>query len=288
MDARQYEELASRWVAGDRLAPGEEQFFLEWLEKRSDARTAMLEDETLDSLLLCWSQFGQDGRGFRARLPARGCGRGHAHSGCRGGSAADRRAAGRDIGAARGGTSLSLRRAWQMQRHTTPFASSGTCHPASFRLHGPFDKAIRWATAVFACCAALVLVAVGWRWLAGGRQPGEENRLASHSADSHIPQPEPPGAFATLAKCSARAEWETPHVEGDRLAAGELKLTAGTAELHFDKGTVAGLTGPRWRSFAAAGRVPEVRQRVGPRPAAGRRLCRVHAACPNRRSGHGI
>ena len=87
------------------------------------------------------------------------------------------------------------------------------------------------------------MAAIGWRWLAGGRQAVDKNQIASHSTDSHIPQPEPPGAFATLAKCSAGAAWETPHVDGDRLAAGELKLTAGTAKLQFDKGTIVRLTG---------------------------------------------
>ena len=51
MDAKQYEESASRWVTGERLAPDEEQDLLDWLESHPDAREALLEDESLDSLL---------------------------------------------------------------------------------------------------------------------------------------------------------------------------------------------------------------------------------------------
>ena len=185
----------------------------------------MLEDETLDSLLRCWSRLDETAEDF-----VQGCLRGVSSiDGCQPVVAVDAP----PVVAPPVVTSASQ-----------GVASSGTCRPASFRLHGPFDKAIRWAAVMAGCSAALVLVAIGWRWLAGGPQPGERNQLASHSADSHISQPEPPVAFATLAKCSAGAAWETPHAEGDRLATGELKLTAGTAELHFDKGTVACLTGP--------------------------------------------
>ncbi len=120
-----------------------------------------------------------------------------------------------------------------------------TCHRESSPVYRPFlGKAIRWAAAIASCCAALALVAIGWRWLGGGRHAAQENQVVNHAPNGQVPRPEPAGAFATLAQCAADAAWDAPHSTGDRLTTCELKLTAGTAELHFDKGSVVRLTAP--------------------------------------------
>ena len=84
-------------------------------------------------------------------------------------------------------------------------------------------------------------LAVAGAWAAGGRD--EPAGATSAWPETRVRGRNRSGAFATLAQ-SAGAAWETPRSEGDRLAAGLLKLTAGTAELHFDKGSIARLTGP--------------------------------------------
>ncbi len=75
MDAKQYEESASRWVTGDRLAPDEEQDLLDWLESHPDAREALLEDESLDSLLRSGSRLDETAEDFVAGWRAPGVGR---------------------------------------------------------------------------------------------------------------------------------------------------------------------------------------------------------------------
>lgn len=238
MDARQYEELASRWVAGDPLAPDEEQLLLEWLENRPNARTALMDDETLDSLLHSWACLDETAEDF-----VQDCLRGIADAGVNGLPAA----------AAVGSPSIAAPPVVAPPIVVRkPRDDAGRVKSKGGLFAG---KTIRWATVAAACCAVLLVTAIGWRWVAGGRQPGEKNQLASHSTDNHIVQPNPPGAFVTLAKCSAGAAWETPHSEGDRLAVGELKLAAGTVELHFDKGTVCCLAGPATAELRSADEV---------------------------------
>ena len=53
MDIEQASDIASRLVAGGRLAPLEEQEFLERLRKDDVAREAYLADEEIDGLLHC-------------------------------------------------------------------------------------------------------------------------------------------------------------------------------------------------------------------------------------------
>jgi hypothetical protein len=55
--------------------------------------------------------------------------------------------------------------------------------------------------------------------------------------------PVPDNRFVRLGK-SEDAVWETPIQAGDRVERGTLKLTRGKAELVFDKGTIAKVTGP--------------------------------------------
>jgi hypothetical protein len=240
MDAQQFDELASRWIGGDRLARDEEQRLLDWLDSHPDARDALLEDESLDSLLRSWPQLADTSDDF-----VQGCVRRISGERADNGAWAavvevppiivpprvahsERQAEG-VLGPENHALRLKLR----------------ACHPVRSPLRRPFlGKAVRWTAAIAGCCAALVLAAVGWRWLAGGRHAAHENQLVNHAPDSRSPQPEPPGAFATLAQCAADAAWDAPHSAGDRLAAGELRLTAGTVDLHLDKGSVVRLTAP--------------------------------------------
>lgn len=96
-----------------------------------------------------------------------------------------------------------------------------------------------------------------WQRSAGGGwhegRAGGDNVNQPEIATQPAPQPTTPEindsapqvdrAFATLIQSSDTA-WDTPPAGGDRLSAGVLRLVQGSAELHFDKGTVVFLTGP--------------------------------------------
>lgn len=77
----------------------------------------------------------------------------------------------------------------------------------------------------------------------------QENPVPDKSLEEKsrpVPKTNPPvldNRFARLLK-SENAVWETPIRDGDRLANGTLKLSKGTAELQFDRGTLAKMTGP--------------------------------------------
>ena len=229
MDAQRFGELASRWVSGDRLATAEQRSLLDWLEKHPEDRKELLADEALDSLLRCWPRLGDTADDF-----VRDC---------------LRRADGQRADLPQGVSAVAA-----PPIVAPPMTVVGPRRTAgdARRSRGLFARrGVRWLAAVAGCSAALLLGAIGWRWLARGPQvvatnrPGvpAERKLAPPLAGNRASRPEPKGAFATLAQ-SAGAAWETPLSEGDRLAAGLLKLTAGSAELDFDKGSVARLTGP--------------------------------------------
>ncbi len=233
MNATEFDDLASRWVVGDQLATDEEHRLLDWLEKQPNARVTLLQDEALDSLLCSLAEREENAEEF-----VKGC---------------LRRAAAQAAAAvveappivAPPRMALSeLPATGVVSRPSTPFTgSSGMCHPASSR-RPSLAKAVRWTAVIVGCCAAMVLAAIGWQWFIGGRQAVQQNQVAANSADDPAARHEPPGAFARLAQCTADAAWNVPRSEGDWLAAEELKLTAGMAELHFDKGTVVRLTAP--------------------------------------------
>lgn len=221
MDAQVLSELVARWVSGDRLAPAEQQSLLEWLESHPEARHELLQDEALDSLLRCWPRLDDTAEDF-----VRNC-----------------------LRRATGGRTDQCERVSAVA--APPVVAPPVvvvCPPKSAgdarRSRRLFTRgAGRWVAAVAGCSVALLLGAIGWRWLTRGPKAIETNQPAMPFARSHDSRPEPAGAFATLAQ-SAGAAWETPLSAGDRLAASLLKLTAGTAELHFDKGTIARLSGP--------------------------------------------
>ena len=228
MDAQQFAELVARWVSGDRLAPAEERSLLDWLEKHPEARQELLEDESLDSLLDCWPRLEETAEDF-----VRDCLRRAA------GEPADRR---QQVSAVVAPPIVAPPVA------VRPPKTAGDVRPGRRFI---VSRAGRWMAVVAGCSAALLVGAVGWRWLARGPQALAIHQPAVPAQHAPVPplagghgaQPQADRAFATLAK-SRGAVWETPRSEGDRLAAGFLKLAAGTAELHFDKGTIARLTGP--------------------------------------------
>jgi len=221
MDAQLFENMVSRWVSGDPLTAAEEQSLLEWLQTHPEARKDLLQDETLDSRLRCWPRLEETAEDF-----VRDC----------------------------------LRRAGvERTGPHEPFAAVAAppiVAPPVALIHPPrtaggvprrrrfsVDSAMGWAAAVAGCSAAIVLGSIGWRWLAHEPQVVKKNQPAPLLAGGRESRPEPDRTFATLMRCDG-ATWETPQSAGDRLAAGVLKLTAGTAELLFDKGSVVGLTGP--------------------------------------------
>jgi hypothetical protein len=230
MDAQRLEELVSRWVSGDRLAPAEEQHLLQWLKNHPEDRGELLADEELDSLLRCLPRVEDTAAGFvqdcLRRLAARPL---------------DQRSR-----AAAAAVPAIVAPPVVTPRSATP--GRDVRRSRGFFVGG----AGRWAAAVACCSAALLLGAIGWRLLARGPGAVEANRSAapvhglpapSLAARKDSRPPEPDHAFATLSQ-SATAAWDSPRAEGSRLSAGILKLTAGAAELHFDKGTVARLSGP--------------------------------------------
>ena len=175
MDAPQYEEFASRWVAGERLAPDEEQFLLQWLEDQPDARADLLEDETLDSLLRDWSRLDETAENF-----VQDCLRGVAGADANGLAAAAAVEAPPVVAppvvvsTQKWVARSELRAKGVVCDESTPFASSGTCHPSRFRVHALFaGKSARWAAAVAGCCAAARIgrhrMAVAGRRTTGGR-----------------------------------------------------------------------------------------------------------------------
>jgi hypothetical protein len=227
MDAQYYAELASRWVSGDRLTASEQQQLLQWLNNYPEARAELLADEDMDSLLHCLPH--EDGaEGFvqncLRRLVA---------------SPADR--------SDRIARPLAPPIAAPPVVVPRPPLSGPRRRGRSFPLYG----ARRWMAAAACCSAALLVAAIGWRWLPRGPHPLEASRSTAPLQDVPTPAPadgkhaQPAGerTFAMLAK-TAGATWEMPRAEGDRLAAGTLNLTAGTAELHFDRGTIVRLTAP--------------------------------------------
>jgi hypothetical protein len=229
MDARRFEELLSRWVSGDRLAPAEEQSLLDWMENHPDARKELLEDEALDSLLRCWPRLEGTAEDF-----VRDC---------------LRRAVGEPVDQRERAFAVAVPPIVAIPVPAVrPLKTPGDARRSGRLFAG---RASRWVAAMAACSAALLFGTIGWRWLSHGPRAVVTNRPAAPvpeipagpSDGSQGPRPEADRTFATLAQ-STQAAWETPRTEGDRLAAGLLKLTAGTAELRFDKGTVARLTGP--------------------------------------------
>ena len=257
METQQFEQLASRWVAGDRLAPDEEQILLDWLENHPEARHTLIEDESLDSLLCCWPRLEETAENF-----VRGC----VHR------AVDQRTSPREPASVvaappivpppivRPGESITVGLSPFAPRKSRSFAERKATHvsapvlrpiPRNRRLFA--GGAGRWLTVAAGCSAAILLAMIGWRWLAPGPKAVGPNLPETPLADGGKRDSPlstntkigtlPDKTFATLAQ-STGAKWEVPRSEGDRLAAGVLKLTSGTAELHFDKGTVARLAGP--------------------------------------------
>ncbi len=221
MDTQLFSELVSRWVSGDRLAPAEQQSLLDWLENHPEARRELLEDETLDSLLHCWPRLEGTAEDFVQDCLRRAAGQRADHH--------------EPVSAVTAPPIVALPVTVVRPPKTADDARRGR------RLFA--GSAGRWVAAVAGCGAVLVLGAIGWRWLTHGPRAVEMNQPALPLAENQDSRPEPDRTFATLAQ-SAGAAWETPRSAGDRLAAGVLKLTAGTAELHFDKGSIARLTGP--------------------------------------------
>jgi hypothetical protein len=220
VDAQYFEELSSRWVCGEPLTAAEEQRLLQWLQDRPEARGKLLADEELESLLRCLPRLQDTAEGFvqdcLRRIP---------------------------VAAA----SSAIVAPPVVMVPCPPQPGRGAVRGRRWLAGG----AGRWAAAAACCSAVLLLCALGWRLLAPGRRVIEANhpvapagKIAEPALAARKPsRPAPERAFATLAE-SAGASWETPRFEGDRLADGILKLTRGTAELRFDKGTVARLTGP--------------------------------------------
>jgi hypothetical protein len=210
MDPQLFGELVARWVSGDRLAHAEEQGLLDWLEVHPEARQELLDDEALDSLLRCWPRLEETSESFVESCLAR-AGQGPVVS---------------------------------APIVAPPVASVPLLKPAAGSPSGRFFSTVnRWALAAAGCCAALLLGAIILAVLARGLHPVAKNQPSPVFTDIRESRPELQGAFATLTQ-STSAAWETPVATGDRLASCWLKLTSGTAELHFDKGTVASLTGP--------------------------------------------
>ncbi|MGO9113064.1 MAG: hypothetical protein ACLP9L_27850 [Thermoguttaceae bacterium] len=221
MEAQLVEELISRWVSGDRLTPAEERSLLDWLETHPEARNKLLEDEALDSLLRSWPRLEDTAETFVQDCLHRAAGEGTDH---------------RVLVSAVAAPPIIAPPVVLVR----PSRIAGDTRPSRILFAG---KTGRWVAAMVGCSAALLLGTIGLRWLTREPLAVETNQSAVPIAQDQGLRPETDRAFATLAQ-STGAAWETPRSEGDRLAAGFLKLTAGTAELHFDKGSIARLTGP--------------------------------------------
>lgn len=229
MDARHFEELVSRWTSGDRLSPAEERRLTDWLTQHPEARADLFQDETLDSLLRCLPRLDDTAEDFVQQCLRRAAG-----------SQAERRPQAAAVAAP--------------PIVAPPVAMVRPAPAASQARRGRrlwAGGSGRWAAVMAACSAALLLVAIGWQWLARGPHSAGPNSpaVATHdarplpSAGDRNSRPQPVRSFATLTQ-AAGAVWDTPHAQGDRLAAGLLQLSAGTAQLQFDKGSVVGLTAP--------------------------------------------
>jgi hypothetical protein len=218
MDDQRFGELASRWVSAEPLAPAEEQELLDWLENHPEARRQLLDDESLDSLLRCWPRLDETADDFLRDCLAR---------------------TERLVPA-----SVKAPPVVAPPVAVTPASTLRVVAGGSPRSRKLFPAKIgRWALGVAGCAAAVLLAATGWWFLARPQRPVETGAPGPLVADNNASHLAPKGAFAVLAQSSS-AVWETPLAAGDRLAAGWLKLTSGTAELDFDKGTVARLTAP--------------------------------------------
>jgi hypothetical protein len=229
MESKRARELASRALSGGRLTQAEEQWLLAWLEQRPKDRDAFLADEAMDSLLRCLTRLdGTEDQFVRATL-------------CR--------VAQRD--ARRPGAEAEESLDGAVESDVDKFHTSIIPSPRSKngRLIRPRAN-WRWAAAV--CCAALLLMGgIGWLLLAPGRHALEANRPPGPAPGEAPPVLEeggdnpmlPKSGFAQLVSANG-AVWDAPRREGDRLSIGVLQLAQGEAEIRFDKGTIARLTGP--------------------------------------------
>jgi ferric-dicitrate binding protein FerR (iron transport regulator) len=220
MESKQARELAARVVSGERLTQADEQELLAWLQQHPEAREAYLADEALDVLLGCLGRLRATEDDFVAatlRRVAKSSGNSAAES-------------------PGGGPVAANAAAWpaydRMAIATRP----------RFKRSRLFPQLTNWQTLML-ICATLLLLASGGGFLllreqspfAAHHPPGKDGR------ENRLP---PLLGFAQLEAMDGAAMWETPLAVGARLTAGPLKLATGVAEIRFDKGTVARVTGP--------------------------------------------
>ena len=186
MDGQLFSELISRWVSGDRLAPAEEQDLLEWLENHPQARTELLEDEALDSLLRSWPRLEGTCEDF-----VREC---------------LRRATGGGTNRREPISTVEAPPVVAPPVVTVRKATGGAW--GSRRLFA--GSTIRRVVAAAGCSAVVLLGMFGWRWLGRGPQPVETNHFPMPLAGSQNSRPEPDGAFATLAQSAERRVGNAP------------------------------------------------------------------------------
>ena len=165
MDAQQFEELVSRWVSGDRLAPAEQQSLLDWLENHPEARHELLEDEALDSLLRCWPRLEETAEDFVQDCLRR---------------AAGERADHREPVSAVAAPPIVAPPVAVVR----PPKTAGDARPSRRLFAG---SAGRWVAAVAGCSAALLLGAIGWRWLSARRAAGGRDEPARRRAVGRKP-----------------------------------------------------------------------------------------------------
>ncbi|MEZ6143720.1 MAG: hypothetical protein R3B84_24410 [Zavarzinella sp.] len=213
-------ELASQMTAGESLSSADEVALLEQLHHPSK-REAILADEAVDTLLRAAVHISATSDDFLAATLAR----------------------------------AEAILAEQLVFPVTPNHRASSVRTPRLR---------RWL--IRATCAAAVLLAVVlWGSPPRGNdgKPKSPPEITQHNLNQPIEKPtlplqpkvkppvgpvvKPPAVpdnrFVRLVK-SENAVWETPIRDGDRMERGTLKLTQGTAELVFDKGTVAKMTGP--------------------------------------------
>jgi hypothetical protein len=239
MDAQTARELASRLVSGDRLTSAEERDLLQWLENDPATREELFRDEAMDSLLGCVARLQSTADDFVQHAVRR---------------AATWNTAQQPV---RQAVEASPAPDGDLPQVRKQVRIAGWVH--RFTLVG----ANRWIAAIACSIAVLLLGTIGWRWLAPGSR-GESQSNQPTIADQPTPPPGSPEnknppqlsdrAFATLTQ-NADASWDTPRAEGDRLTAGVLRLAQGSAEIHFDKGTVVFLTGPAVLELCSADEV---------------------------------
>lgn len=211
MDDKQASGLASCLVGGGRLAPVEEQEFLELLRKDDVARDAYLADEEIDGLLHCMAAVASTEDDFVAATVQRAMGTSDVAS------------------------EPPAQRDSQATIHIVTGANSATRRDRG--------RGILTSATLFAVVCAILVVAIGL--LQPGPPRNDSNAPGETSiveADKEAPPVRLVG-FATLEAVGA-AEWDAPHADGDRLDSGELQLVRGEVVIRFDKGTVARVSAP--------------------------------------------